>query len=573
MRLKVSLFLFFFGLVSFRSLAQHSLQLQALVPGEQQMLDRLPYQSEQLSKETARQELKKIVSLLHRQGYLLAHAKSVQVAADTSRAILVVGQPVSWALLEKGNVEQAWLNNTLFREKSFRGRPFRYPQLAQLMGQLLSEAENRGHPFAAVWLDSLQLNSGKLHARLHMDKGPLIIFDTLEVRGNARLSAKYLSALLDIKPGEPYNQQRLEAAAGRLRQLSFVRLEEAPVVSFQNKQATVKVGLAEKRANRLDGIVGLLPDPQQAGRFLFTGQFDLLLQNPFGTGKRIALQWQRLSPGSQNLEAGYRHPYLFGTPLGLAVGFGLLKEADAFVNRQFMAEARLQQGPYNTLRLRMEQKDSRLLAAAAAGMHAGFRLEQYGIGFDRQQLNDPFLPRQGYEFNLNLSGGKKKVRTLPQQGDSVQAQLPLGSMQYRASVTFRYFWPLGRRWVWAHALDGGLLSDEHLFQNDLYRLGGLASLRGFREKNFFVSDYVLSRWELRYLAGSETYFFLFYDQAWMAQRAGNLHVKDWPLGLGSGLSLRTTSGTFNFVYGMGKSDTQSLKLSGSQVHFGYLNQF
>lgn len=572
MRLKVSLFLFCLGLLSFPGAAQHSLQLQALAPGEQPLLDGLPYQSRQLSEEAARQELKKVVNLLHEQGYLLAHVKRVQVAADTSRALLEVGQPVSWALLNRGNVEQQWLNKTLFREKGFRGRPFYYLQLARLMGQLLAEAENRGYPFAAVWLDSLQLDREQLRASLHMDKGPFIIFDTLEVSGSARLSARYLSVHLGMKPGEPYNQQRLEEAAGRLRQLPFVRLEGASAVSFQNKQARVKVGLAEKRANRLDGVIGLLPDPQQAGSFLFTGQFDLLLQNPFGTGKKIALQWQRLSPGSQNLEAAYRHPYLLGTPLGLALEFGLLKEADAFVNRQFMAEAQLQQGAYNTLRLRVEQKDSRLLAEAAAGSHAGFRLEQYGIGFDRQQLDDPFMPRQGYEVSLNLSGGKKKVRSLP-PGDSVRAQLPPAGMQYRVSVRARYYRPLGRRWVWAQGLEGGLLSDAHLFQNDLYRLGGLASLRGFREKHFFVSDYVLSRTELRYLAGSETYFFLFYDQAWMAQRAGNLHLKDWPLGLGAGLSLRTTSGTFNFVYGMGKSDTQPLKLSGSQVHFGYLNHF
>ena len=572
MRLKISLFIVCLALLSLEGMAQHALHIQAATPEESEVLSRYEYEYAHSSAEEARQELQKVMERLYKSGYLLAHARTFQVSDDTSKVLLVVGQPFSWAVLKPGNVEPSWLSRTNFREQHFRQRPFRQVEVARLMQQLIRQAENSGYPFAAARLDSVQMDSTLLFAQLKLDKGPLILFDTLIVRGGARLSEKFLSAHLDIKPGEPYRQQTLEAVAGRLQQLPFVQVEQAPVVSFQNSQATVYVSLAEKRANRLDGIIGLFPHPQEPGRLFFTGQFDLLLQNPFGTGKQIALQWQRFSAASQNLEAFYRHPYLLGSPLSVELGFGLLKEAEAFVNRQFKAEIQLKQGVYNVLRLGLSQKDSRLMEQAAVGEHAGFRLEQYGIGFSRQRIDDPFMPRRGYELSLDVSGGRKKVRNLPSGADSVE-QKPAAAPQYRASAAFSYYLPLAPRLVWAHGLEGAGLSDKRLFVNDLYRLGGLASLRGFREKNFFVSDFALSRMELRYLAGSGTYFFLFYDQAWMAQRAGNLHVFDWPLGTGAGLSLGTNSGTFNFVYGLGKSDTQPFGLSSSQVHFGYINRF
>jgi outer membrane protein assembly factor BamA len=577
MRLKVSLFILCVVLLAFDGLAQHILHIQAATPREAAILSRYAYQSAQPSAVDARRALQEVMEALYENGYLLAHAQTFRVEGDTSKAVLAVGQPFSWAVLGPGNVEPSWLSRTAFREKDFIQRPFKQAEVAKLMQQLVIQAENRGYPFAALRLDSVRLDSADntaLHASLNIDKGPFISFDTVVVRGNARLSASYLSAHLGIKPGQPYSRQTLETVAGRLQQLPFVRLEAAPTVSYQNRQATIYVKLAQKRANRLDGIIGLLPNPQEAGRFLFTGQFDLLLQNPFGGGKQIGLQWQRFSPGSQNLETFYRHPYLFGAPLSFELGFGLLKESEAFVNRQLRAGVQLKQGAYNTLRLGVEHKDSRLLAQAASGEHAGFSLAQYGIGFNRQRINDPFAPQKGYELSLDFSGGQKKVHSLPLGGaDSTAQSLSAAAMQYRASGHFRYYWPLFSRLVWAHGLEGGLISDKQLFQNDLYRLGGLNSLRGFREKNFFVSDFVLSRLELRYLAGSETYFFLFYDQAWMAQRAGNLHVSDWPMGFGAGLNLGTNSGTFNFVYGLGKSDTQPIGLSSAQVHFGYINRF
>lgn len=573
MRLKLNLLVLSVFFLSLEGLAQHALNIQASTPEEKKILNTLEYQSALPSAEAAGKELQTVLKALYREGYLLAHIQSLQVASDSSNVLLALNQPFSWAVLEQGNVPPSWLSRTAFREQDFRQRPFRHAEVATVMQELIMQAENRGYPFATARLDSLKLDSTTLHAELNLKKGPLILFDTLVVRGNARISPRFLSAHLGIKAGAPFRQQTLEGAAERLQQLPFAGIQGAPTVSFQNRQATVYVNLAEKRANRLDGIIGLLPNPQEPGRFLFTGQFDLLLQNPFGTGKQIALQWQRFSAASQNLDVLYRHPYLLGTPLSFELGFGLLKETEAFLNREFRAELQLKQGAYNTLRLGVNQKDSRLLEEAAAGDHASFRLEQYGIGFSRQRLNSLLMPRRGYELSVDVSGGRKKVRSLPAGADSVSQQIPVSGPQYRASAVFNYYVPLRGRLVFAHGLEGGLLSDNQLFLNDSYRLGGLASLRGFREKNFFVSDFALSRLELRYLSGNETYLFMFYDQAWMAQRVGNLHVFDWPLGVGAGLSLGTNSGTFNFVYALGQSDNQPLGLASSQVHFGYINRF
>jgi outer membrane protein assembly factor BamA len=583
MHLKISLFILVFVLLGPLSVAQsgpgisgdahHYLHIEAAEASGHEIMKRFPYARQQASAAAARLELKELLKTLQEAGYLLADTLLICAGQDSTKAVLDIGRQFRWASLQPGNVDRQWLQQTAWRQKAFSNKPFRYMQAAQLMQQLIRQAENKGYPFAALKLDSIHIDSLQLRASLQLNKGPYIAFDTLELRGEAPLGIPFLSAHLGIRPGDPYRQEYVEAVAGRLRSLPYIRVLAEPSMSFQNEQATIYLELTDKRANVLDGIVGLMPDPQQAGKMMLTGQFDLLLLNPFRTGKRIELHWQRLSQQSQNLEAAYYHPYIGKSPMSLELGFKLLKEEELFVNREFLLQTEIRHGIYNILHLLLEQKDARLLSQALDARYASFRLEQVGLGFERQRLDDALFPRQGHEFTFSFSGGQKKIRSLPPGAELAEEPVPARVMQYRAALRFAYFRPWGARLVWAHSLEGAGMADKSLFMNDMYRLGGLKSLRGFAEKSFFVSQYALSRLELRYMAGGESYFFLFYDQARTQQKGRNLHGTDWPLGIGSGISLGTNAGTFNFVYALGKSENQALNFMYSQLHFGYINRF
>src|SRR5690606_2752159 len=96
------------------------------------------------------------------------------------------------------------------------------------------------------------------------------------------------------------------------------------------------------------------------------------------------------------------------------------------------------------------------------------------------------------------------------------------------------YFPLPKNFVCKLRLLSGNIIGSNLFINDLFRLGGLNTLRGFNENFFFVSDYALANLELRITGGGETYFFVFYDQAVLHNTlSGNT---DYPLGSGVGMS-------------------------------------
>jgi outer membrane protein assembly factor BamA len=324
-------------------------------------------------------------------------------------------------------------------------------------------------------------------------------------------------------------------------------------------------------------VISFLPSEGKQGKLLLTGEANLLLNNLFHTGKTLALQWQRLQVLSQQLTAYYAHPNLLKSPIDVSLNFDFLKQDTLFVNRDFRAELSFRKNAYTKIGIFTNLRASRLLGTQIAPPtsefaheYADFNLNSYGIHYTWKKLNHHLFPKQGISIAIETSVGNKKLRntTLPDN-----PHLSQQSWQYTLVGTLGQYHPMGKIFVLYHRLQGGMVRNQQLFTNDLWRIGGLQSLRGFNEKFFFAASYALSNLELRLLFDQQreehSYLFLFYDQAHIASEA----YSDYPLGIGAGISLVTKTGIFNLAYALGKANVQPMDLSVSKIHFGFISRF
>jgi hemolysin activation/secretion protein len=115
-----------------------------------------------------------------------------------------------------------------------------------------------------------------------------------------------------------------------------------------------------------------------------------------------------------------------------------------------------------------------------------------------------------------------------------------------------------------------LKSDTYL-TNELYRFGGINSIRGFRENNlqgnFFAS--ILS--EYRYIIASNLYLYSIIDYGYYQDQTTKL--EDSLLGLGLGFSILTKNGQFNLIYANGSSGNQEFDLSNSIIQINFQSRF
>lgn len=117
--------------------------------------------------------------------------------------------------------------------------------------------------------------------------------------------------------------------------------------------------------------------------------------------------------------------------------------------------------------------------------------------------------------------------------------------------------------------------NENIFENELYRIGGLLVLRGFDEESIFTSAYAVNTFEYRILLEKNSYWYLFMDAAYYENNnvAAETFISDTPLGFGTGISFQTNAGIFSINYALGKQFNNPIVFRAAKIHFGFVNYF
>lgn len=506
-----------------------------------------------------------------KEGYLEIFRETKKSGADSLQIEFFPGPKYAWAEVKTGNIPQELLS-----EIGPIGKD--YSSILDWMDLLILEAEDLGYPFAAVNLDSLTLEGDSIRSTLNFDFGPLIRWDSITVSGQTKTLPRYVQNLTGIEPGNPFSQKEFEESILTLGRSPYFILAGQPEITFQTKSARPTFNLRDRNANVLDGIIGLLPNENEPGKMLITGQLDLELYHLGGKGRNIALHWQRLNISTQSLDLMAKESFLFNSPLDLRLGFNLLKQDTTFLNRNFSLDFgyRLKRGGY--LRFFTNRKAGDLISTAAYQNVtelpdvADFRWNRYGIGWDWNKLDSPVFPRKGYWFTGEFSAGNKEIIENTGIPEEVYTDLVLNSPQYLGKIDLEKHFYLKPTWGIMLRASGGFTQNQNLLLNDLFRLGGLKTIRGFNENYFYARSYGYLNTEQRLFFGENSFLMVFADIGILENPYFATSI-DKPFSFGAGVNLDTGTGIFRFIYGVGKSNAQPLAFSYSRIHFGYLARF
>jgi hemolysin activation/secretion protein len=136
-----------------------------------------------------------------------------------------------------------------------------------------------------------------------------------------------------------------------------------------------------------------------------------------------------------------------------------------------------------------------------------------------------------------------------------------------------WFIPLGRYFTLRNQLSGGHNVSENLFFNELFRIGGIRTLRGFDEQSIFATSYIIANTELRYLLQQNSNVLLFWNGAWYRNTVRMPSITDKPYGFGAGLNFETGAGIFALYYAVGSELGQSIQFENAKIHFGFTALF
>ncbi len=515
--------------------------------------------------------LDSISESFQKEGYLEIFKRNERPGVDSLKVEFFPGTKYAWAEINTRNIPQELIRQIGPLEND-------YPSIVDWMDRLILKAEDLGYPFAVANLDSIKLEGDSIRANLNFEFGPLISWDSVAVSGQTKTQPRYVQNLTGIEPGNPFSQKEFEESILTLGRSPYFSIAEKTDITFQTKSARPTFNLRDRKANVLDGIIGLLPNENEPGKMLITGQLDLELYHLGGKGRDIALHWQRLNISTQSLDLTAKESFLFNSPLDFNLGFNLLKQDTTFLNRSFSLDFgyRLKKGGY--LRFFTNRKAGDLISTAAYQNVtelpdvADFRWNQYGIGWIWNKLDSPVFPRKGYRFTGEFSAGNKEILENTGIPEEVYTNMVLNSPQYLGRIDLEKHFFLKPTWGIMLRAVGGFTQNQNLLLNDLFRLGGLKTIRGFNENYFYARSYGFLNTEQRLFFGENSFLMIFADLGILENPYFATSI-DNPFSFGAGVNLDMGTGIFRFIYGIGKSNAQPLAFSYSRIHFGYLARF
>lgn len=565
------------------SFAQKAFLLQVSAPKSQaDLINSLKYQEKVSDSLSAVGQLNNVISALHKEGYLLATWQWKNFGENVAKAYVLPGEKFEWIALKPGPLMTEFWKRLRFKPNDYRKKEFRIEELIKIEEKVLAFAEQNGFPFAQVGIDSLEIVGQKIGATMEVDLGPSITFDSLKIEPSAILKRPFAESYLGIELGETYDQRKVDAIVRRLNKLKYLNLAEAPIIQFRNQEAAIELALEKRRVNTVDGIIGFLPNNSSNNGLLITGQFDLELYNPFATGKMIGIHWRRLREETQRLELDYEHPHVLNSAISVGANFRFLKQDSTFNRRELGIDLNFNLGINWNLGVISSFINTDLIATSQyQGSNElpdilDFHHSRYGITLTYEDLDDAISPRRGTSFFISGTTGNKTINPNAALPNELYADVDLNTIQYQFDLDLEKFWRLGKRATLLTAVHGGLLFNDNLFRNDAYRLGGLRTIRGFNEGDFFATDYVYSNIESRFFLDETSYLLLFTDLGRVSEQFSGQsdQTSDYLLGLGTGLSFATNSGIFNFVYALGTSNsTGAINFNQSKIHFGFTTRF
>jgi len=570
--------LFSFLLSATMGLAQQQFTLDVYSPADPALLKKIEYQKTFSAKDQRDKELQRILFVCFDNAYLTASYDSVIVDSLGAKAYLQFGAQYKWAHLKNGNVDEGVLSTIGFREKLYSDRPVKYKEVKRIQEKIIRYYENNGYPFASVKLDSIVISEGQIAAQLFLVKNDEQKIDSVLIRGTAKIAPVYMYNYLGIKPGSLYDESQLQRVNTRLRELPFVTVKKVSSVTFTNKTNKLILNLDKKRASQFDGIVGILPD-NVTGKILFTGDVRLKLQNGLGRGELIDLNWRRLATQTQDLKARIVYPFILRTPFGVDYNFKLYKKDTTYLDVYHNIGLQYMLIGGNYLKLFYNNKSSTLLSTAGLEFlttlpaYADVHSNMYGIGLKFERLDYRLNPRKGFSVLTNASAGTKKIKQNAKLDPVIYSTINLNSTQYNGDIEASIFIPFAARNTLMIANKSAFLYGEATFLNELYRIGGLKTLRGFDEESIFASAYSIFTLEYRFILEQNSYLYVFGDGAWYENNNVGDYVKDTPFGFGAGISFETKAGIFSINYALGKQFNNPVRLRSGKIHFGIVNYF
>ncbi|UAB79918.1 hypothetical protein INR76_07160 [Marixanthomonas sp. SCSIO 43207] len=537
------------------------LEIRAEKAISENLKDSLDYKTNFRDYSSLQVEVNSIQKKIERLGFIESKLENLSQKNDsTYLATYFLGKKLKYikvyydtSVFNKDEIERIATNVT----DTYFILPFETAEISlQKLNTLKTE---KGNAFASLRLADLQTEGSFLSAYLETNIGKKRTLDSIVVKGYEKFPKSFLKYYAGVKTGKAFSKEKLKKQNTSINTLGFAKTIKAPEVLFRKETTTAYFYIEKQNNNLFDGILGFATD-EETQQLQFNGYINLELNNNLNFGEQLLLNYKADGSDQQNFRVKATLPYLFKTPFGISGELKIFKRDSTFVTTEQQARVNYQINPVSSAYAGYKgYESSNLLDNIVTGSSVeDYNSTFFTAGASFLKLEDDVLFPVKTEFTVDTEIGSRERETITDdQFKLIVTASTIFNLNYNNSIFIRN--------------NTNVLFSESYLTNELFRFGGINSIRGFNENSIDASLFSTLNTEYRYRFNQGLYIHSILDFAYFQNEVLDLEQNLYSAGIGFGL--QTKAGVLKLNIANGISEDQEFGFSNTKIHISLTSRF
>lgn len=425
--------------------------------------------------------------------------------------------------------------------------------LDSLRLQIAKSYSAKGYPFNRVKATFQGFRNNLPTVTINIEKGQERTIDAIVMRGYEKIAPRFVRNLQKTYRGKTADKRTLSKLNLALANHPNFSLDRNPEILYTKNSTEVYLFINKKSSNSFDGIVGFGND--EAGKFSFNGNLNVSLQNVFNRFENISVSWQRTPQRAQQFDLQTDFPYLFNTNVGANFRFNIFRQDSSFATASAKPVLYYNLGTKHKIGLSATYETS----AQAGISESSADFTRRGGGFWYRYFD--VSPIEIFEHKTVLTTEFSLMNSSYGDGIKYPQQHFLVKGGHNINISKKHF-------VYLNGAAAAMFADKTLLSNEMLRIGGWNSLRGFGEESLLAKSYFFGGPEYRFLVNDKAFFDAFVQAGQITNEK-----KFGVYSFGAGFNMVVPIGLMSFQLSNGNTFNSPLSFAQTKIHWGVVTRF
>jgi hypothetical protein len=561
--------IFIFYLISISGYAQNfNLKITGTNEIENKIIDSLNYSPKHPNLKSLLNEIKKTSEKLAKKGFLdnkILETKNINDSSYTSiielnnrikKIHIYIGINNQFSNLQKSG------NDTIILP---------YEEVENYLNQKINDAEKAGYALTKINLKNIRRKNLIIYADLNFKsekKRDLnsIILNYTNNTGKDIFPQGHLKQLNKKYLNRTFNQETVKELYNEINNFEFITQTKYPEILFTKDSTKIYAYIQKRKANTFDGYIGFSNDEDK--KLNLNGYVDITLQNILHSGEEFSLYWKSDGNQQKTFNTKLEIPYIFNSSLGIKAQLNIFKQDSTFQNTKTAIDLGYFVNYNSRIYIGYQSTESSDIQNINNATISDYKNSYITTSFDykKTDITNNLFPKKA-TLNLILAHGKRNTNNNPETAES--------SKQFYTNINLSYNFELNEKNFININSQNFYLNSKNYISNELFRFGGMNSIRGFLENSLQANFNALILTEYRYIPSKSLYVNSIIDYGLYQDLTSNTNqnkVKKL-IGIGIGTGIQTTNGLLKITLTNGAENANELQLYNTIINICYNVKF